>query len=65
MALCSAGRHTMGNYSAQLNSDTHDSSTIVRVDIFTYYFVYLEYFPIILIYLESLFYRLSFDIIFA
>ena len=37
----------------------------VRVDIFTYYFVYLEYFPILLIYLESLFYRLSFDIIFA
>ena len=37
----------------------------VRVDIFTYYFVYLEYFPIIFIYLESLFYRLSFDIIFA
>ena len=37
----------------------------VRVDIFTYYFLYLKYFPIILIYLEILFYRLTFDLIFA
>ena len=41
------------------------SGPVVRVDIFTYYFVYLKYFPIILIYLKILFYRLSFDIIFA
>ena len=41
------------------------SGKFVRVDIFTYYFVYLNYFPIILKNLKSLFYRLSFDIIFA
>ena len=41
------------------------SAATLVFDIFTYYFVYLEYFPIIFIYLESLFYRLSFDIIFA